>query len=250
MKPGRASWDENFVGDGSSSHTGESSHTAFPELRQLRNDARLPIRKFLQKQISKFQSEKDVPRRMWLLAEAVKELDYDNDNDDDEDSEKEDPETEGAGGPFGTILHTACAVGNYWLVKLQIEAGVDAFALDQHSWTALMVATARGHTSSADLLSRHMKTSKVKATPQAFPPSGLAQVNPEKNALIGQDNLTVVLNSGDHTNISSNHPIPPHFKTYYYEIKVLSISRYWKCVHVSATKLLNTNSSFLVHAWV
>lgn len=214
MKLGRASWHENPVGDGSSSHTVESSHTAFPELRRLPTNAKLPIRNFLQEQISKFQGEKDVPRRMWLLAEAVKEMDDDNDNNDindNEDSEKEDPGTGGAGGHYGTILHTACAVGNYWLVKLQIEAGVDLFALDQHSWTALMVATARGHTSSADLLSEYMETSKVKAAPQAFPPSGLGQTKP--------------LNLGDFIRISSNHPIPPHFKTYYYEIKVLSESK-------------------------
>lgn len=217
MKLGRASWHENPVGDGSSSHTVESSHTAFPELRQLPTNAKLPIRNFLQEQISKFQGEKDVPRRMWLLAEAVKEMGDNNDNNDNndindnEDSEKEDPGTAGAGGHYGTILHTACAVGNYWLVKLQIEAGVDLFALDQHSWTALMVATARGHTSSADLLSEYMETSKVKAAPQAFPPSGLGHPK--------------LLNLGEFINISSNHPIPPHFKTYYYEIKVLSESK-------------------------
>lgn len=182
---------------------------------------------------------------MWLLAEAVK---LDDDKDDD-DGEKEVPGTEGAGGPYGTILHTACAVGNYWLVKLQIEAGVDVFALDQHSWTALMVATAKGHTSCADLLSKHMKTSKVKVAPQAFPPSGLHQHHSRRLALIGQDNLTVVANSDRSyiTSITSNHPIPPHFKTFYFEIKVLSRSILpYMCVHVSATKLLSTNNSFLV----
>lgn len=231
MKLGRASWHENPVGDGSSSHTVESSHTAFPELRRLPTNAKLPIRNFLQEQISKFQGEKDVPRRMWLLAQAVKEMDNDNDNNDNNDindnehSEKEDPGTGGAGGHNGTILHTACAVGNYWLVKLQIEAGVDVFALDQHSWTALMVATARGHTNSANLLSKYMETSKVKAAPQAFPPSGLGQASAKKNALIDQDNLTAALYSGDFTFVSSNHPIPPHFKTFYYEIKVLSESK-------------------------
>ena len=238
MKLGRTSSHEKFVGEGNSSHKGESSHTAFPELRRLPSKAKLPIRNFIQDKLSKFQEEKDVSRRMWLLAEAVKELD--DDDDDDDDGEKE------AGEPYGTILHTACAVGNYWLVKLQIEAGVDVFALDQHSWTALMVATAKRHTSCADLLSEHMETRKAKVAPQAFPPSGLGQPMAKRNALIGQDNLTVVANSGGSLYICSNHPIPSHFKTFYYEIKVLSENKHSRCVHASATKLLYTNSSFLV----
>lgn len=249
MRLGRTSWHENFIGDGGSSHAGESSHIAFPELRKLSKNARLPIRNFLLEQISKFHSEKDVPRRMWLLAEAVKELDDDNDN---EDSEKEEYWTKFTRGHYGTILHTACEVGNYWLVKLQIEAGVDVFALDQHSWTAHMVATAQGHTSLADLLYEYeyMEASKVKAAPQALPPSGLGYAWPKKDALIGQDNLTVVANSGDFVCIMSNHPIPPHLKTYYYEIKVISTSKVWSCVHASATKILYTDSSFLVQPWV
>lgn len=150
MKLGRALWHENFVGDGTSSHSGESSHTAFPELRRLSKKARLLIRNFLLEKLSKFQGENDISRRTWLLAEAVKELD---DDDDDEDGEKEDPEAEEAGRICDTILHIACTVGIYWLVELQIEAGVDVSALDQHSWTALMVATAQVHTSCANLLS-------------------------------------------------------------------------------------------------
>lgn len=227
MKVGRASWDENFVGDGNSPHTGEPAHVAFPELRLLSEKAKLPIRNFLQEKPSKFQRDKDVPRRMRILAEAVQELD---DGNDDDDGEKEDPGAESAGGPYGTILHTACAVGNYWLVKLQVEAGVDVFALDQHSWTALMVAAAQGHVSCAKLLSKHMETKEVKVSPQAFPPSGLGQPKPKINAFVEQDALTVVTISGGPTYISSNHPIPPHFKTFYYEIKVLSEIKFSWCV--------------------
>lgn len=199
----------------------------------------MPIRNFLQEQLSKFQGEKDVPRKIWLLAEAVKELDDDDDD-----------EAEVAGGPYDNILHTACLVGNYWLVKLQIEAGVDVSTLNEHSWTALMVAKAQGHISCADLLSEHMETTEVKAAPQAFPPSGFDQSKPRENLLIGQDSLTAVANlSGRgymYIHVSSDHPIPPHFKTFYYEIKVLSNSKWFGCVHVGATKLLYTNSSFLV----
>ena len=216
MKLGRASWHENFVGDGNSSHIGESSHTAFRELRRLPKNSRLPIRKFLQGQLSKFQGEKDVLKKMWLLAEAVKEL-----CDDDEDkSGEEDPGAEGAGGPYSTILHTACAVGSYWLVKLQIEAGVDVFALDQHSWTALMIATAKGHTSCAELLSEHMNTSREKTAPQAISPSGLVRIKGASTPVIEEDGLTV-FSFPETTLICSDHPIPPHVQTFYYEVEVL-----------------------------
>ena len=245
MKLGRALSHETFVGDGASSHSGESSHTVFPELQQLSKDARLPVRNFLREQLSNFKGGKDIPRRMLLLAEAVKEQD-----DEDEDGEKEDPEAEGAGGPYGTILHTACAVGNYWLAKLQIEGGVDVSVLDKHSWTALMVATAQGHTSCADLLSEHMETRKVKAAPQPFPPSGLVQAEPKKINIIGQENLIAVavlkILSLREAHVRSDHPIPPHFQTFYYEIKVLSENEHPECVHINATELLCTNNSFPV----
>lgn len=170
---------------------------------------------------------------MWLLAEAVKELD---DDDEDEDGEKEhlDANPRSAGGFYDTILHTACLVGNYWLVKLQIEAGVDVSALNQHSWTALMVATAQGHTSCADLLSEHMETRKVKGAPQAFPPSGNITVDATSNRWF-----------------TSDHPIPPDFQTFYYEIEVPSTKKYFGSVHISATEPLYTNNSFLVYfTWV
>lgn len=66
MKLGRASWHEDFVGDGNSTHIGE--YTNFPELRRLPKKARLPIRKFLQEQLSKFQGERDVSKKKWLFA--------------------------------------------------------------------------------------------------------------------------------------------------------------------------------------
>lgn len=238
MKLARASWHENFVG---SSHTGGSSHKVFRDLRQLSKEARLPIRNFLQEQLSKFQGEKEVSRKMWLLDEAVKEL---NDDNEEKDVEKEFSKAVDAGRPHDNILHTACLIGNCWLVKLQIEAGVDVAALDQHSWTALMVAKAQGHTNCVDLLSEHMGSRKVEAGTQALPPSGLGQSKPKGKVFISQNNLTAIANpsaSGStYIHVHSDHPIPPHFQTFYYEITILSSSKDFGCVlyiHFGATKL-------------
>lgn len=230
MKQAPSSWHENFEG---SSHTGNSSHRIFPDLRQLSKKARLPIRNFLQEQLSKFQGDKEDSSKIWRLAEAVKEL---NDDYEDEEAENEVSEAIGAGSvPHDTILHTACIIGNVWLVKLQIEACVDVTALDQHLWTALMVAKAQGHTNCVDLLSEHMQTSsEVKAGPQALPPSGLGQSKLKGKLNISQDNLTAVANSSvsgsTYIHISSNHPIPPHFQTFYFEITILSGSKEFGCV--------------------
>lgn len=210
MNLGRASWHENFVGDGTSSHAGESSHTSFPELRQLPNNARLPIRDFLLGQLSKSHGEKDGSRRKWLLAEAAKELD--------DDVEIANVSAVNSG-LYDTILHTACLVGSLWLVKLQIEAGVDVSALNRISWTALMVAIAQGHTSCADLLSEHMKTRMVKVVAQAFLPSGFGNLTLWQSLSIGKDNLTAVANSL--CSFTSDYPIPPRSQAFYYEIKTL-----------------------------
>lgn len=85
MKLGRASWHEDSVGDGNSFHIGESSRTTFPQLRNFPKKARLPIRKFLQEELSKFPSKRDVSEKMSLLAKAIKEL---GDDDEDKSSEK------------------------------------------------------------------------------------------------------------------------------------------------------------------
>lgn len=217
MKLGRASWHENFVGDETSSHISESLHTAFPELRNLSKNAKLPIRKFIQEYLSKFQGEKKFSRQTGLLAvakivaKAVKGQD--------DDGKDEDIERESLNAEHYNVLHTACMVGNCWLVKLQIEAGVDLSALDQHSWTALMIATALGHTSCAELLSEHMETRKVKATPQAFPPSTFDLFMP-KNFLLTYDEPLRHLGLWNY--FYSEHPIPSHFQTFYYEITILS----------------------------
>lgn len=223
VKPGRASRHSAFAGDESSSRSSESSDTVFPELQQLPREAKLPIRDFLREQISRFKGGEEIPRTMRLLAEATEEV-----QDEEEDVEGRDSETEGGGGPYGTILHTAAAVGNPWLVKLQIKAGVGVSALDGHFWTALMVAAAQGHTSCIKLLSEQMGSRKLKAAPLSLPPSCLVTAEPKLSISLGPKGLTAAMGSQKFVwlqkriQLRSDHPIPPHFSMFYYEITILN----------------------------
>lgn len=171
---------------------------------------------------------------MWLLAEAIEEVE-----DEDEDDEEGDSETKCAGGSYGTILHTAAAVGNEWLVTLQINAGVDVSAYDGHFWTALMVATAQGHASCIKLLSTYVDTRKIKATS----PSSLVKAQPQLSISLGPKSLTATTDSWSSVllqkriQLRSDHPIPPHFPNFYFEIKILNNGP-MGCVHTSAMKLL------------
>lgn len=143
------------------------------------------------------------------MAEATKNLD-------DGGKEIGDPGIKSAGGPYCTILHTASTIGNDWLVKLQIQAGVDVSAFDNHLWTALMVAKAQGHTSCANLLAGHMENREAKALPQALGPSGLIRAGPKTSISMS----ALILKEG--TQFRSDHPIPPHCRTFYYEIRILA----------------------------
>lgn len=223
MKPGRALRHQTFAGEGTSFRSSESSHTVFPELQQLPREAKLPIRNFLREQISKFKGGEDIPRKMWLLAEAFEEVE-----DDEGDDEGRDSRTESGGGPYGTVLHTAAAVDNCWLVKLQIKAGADVSAFDAHFWTALMVATAQGHANCIKPLSENTDTRKLKAAPRPLPPSSLVKAEPKLSVSFGQGNLTAATGSWSslwlqkRIQLRSDHPIPPHFPTFYYEITILN----------------------------
>ena len=234
--PGRASRQLSFQGDESSSRSSESSDTVFPELQQLPRGAKLPIRDFLREQISRFKEGGEIPRTMRLLAEATEEVE-----DNDQDVETRDSETEGSGGPYGTILHTAAAVGNYWLAKLQIKAGVDLSAYDGHNWTALMVATAQGHTSCIKLLSEQMNSREAKVARQPLLPSSLVTAEPKVSISAGQKGLTAAMSTRyavwlqKRIQARTNHPIPPHFLTFYYEITILN-SGPLGYVHTSAMK--------------
>ena len=126
-------------------------------------------------------------------------------------------------GPYGTVLHTACAIGNPLLVELQIKANVNVDALDDHGWTAYMVATAQGNSKCAELLAAHVELTT------GLSPSGLVSSTSEPTLTFRPDQFTAVIKTEDlfsvmdGLQIRSNHPIPPDSETFYYEINIENI---------------------------
>ena len=223
MKPRRVTWPQCFGADDASSQTSESSSIVFPGLQQLPKKAKSAIREFLQVIISGFEDQEKVPIKIRSLANATWEAD-----EEEEDEEEGDAETESKVGPYGTILHTACAIDTRWLVELQIQAGVDVTTVDSHSWTALMVASAQGHSDCAKILSEYMETIVANPVPQPLPPSGLVKTESSTNIRIRDDNLTVepglwrAFWLQRRVQVRSNHPIPPDSPSFYYEMTILN----------------------------
>ena len=155
---------------------------------------------------------------MRLLAEAAQEVD---------DGEDETEDNADRKGPYGSILHTAAAVGNHWIVEMQIKAGADVTVLDDHCWTALMVAKAQGHNACARLLSEHMLTIGAISLPAALWPSELVKNKASDFVRFGSDNLSATPGSWyahlqKRVQVRSNHPIPPRSGSYYYEMTILN----------------------------
>ena len=97
--------------------------------------ARLPILQFLQEKIMILEKRReDVRFKIRSLRDALQRV-----NDEEERDAIEYDETDEQKGMFGTILHTACAISNFWLVELLLKALADATALDYHGWTAEMI---------------------------------------------------------------------------------------------------------------
>ena len=206
-----------------------SSSIAFPELQQLPRKAKALISQFLQERISVFQSRhEEVPFKMWSLADAIREVDEYEEEDEEEQEEDEDAQTESEEGPYSTVLHTTCAIGNHWLVERQIKAGVDVTAADSHSWTAFRTALAQDHSTCAKLLRECTEHIKANAIPRPFSPSGLVRAALSTSANIEADNLTATPGSRPlawlqrRIQVRSNHPIPPDSPWFYYEMTVLS----------------------------
>ena len=225
-KPKRVTWPQSFAIDDNSSQTSESSSIAFPELQQLPKEAKSSIWQFLRERILSFETRnEEVPFKIRSLADATREVD---EEDEYEYEEEGDAEIESEGGPYGTILHTACAVGTNWLLELQIKAGVDVTAVDRHSWTALMVAVAQGHSICAKSLSEYMETIAAHPTTQPLSPSGLVKADSSTSIRIGDDGLTATPGSWRaiwlqrRVQVRSNHPIPPDSSSFYYEMTILN----------------------------
>ena len=229
MRQRRVTWPQNLLVNDVSSQISGSSSDAFPELQQLPRKAKALISQFLQERISVFQSrDEEVPFKMWSLADAIREVD-EYEEEEEEKEEDEDAQTESEeGGPYSTVLHTACAIGNHWLVELQIKAEVDVTAVDSHSWTAFRIAVAQDHSTCAKLLRECMEHIKANPIPQPLPPSGLVRAASSTSAKIEADNLTATPGSRPpawlqrRIQVRSNHPIPPDSPWFYYEMTVLS----------------------------
>ena len=224
MKLRRVTWPQGFGPDDTSSQTSEPSSIAFPELQQLPEKAKSAIREFLQARISGYESRhEEVPFKIRSLADAT----WEADEEEEDEWEEGDVGTESKGGPYGTVLHTACTIGTHWLVELQIKAGVDVTAVDRHSWTAIMVALAQGHSTCAKTLSEYMETIIANPTPQPLPPSGLEKADSSTSIKIEDEDLTATPGSWRaiwlqrRVQVRSNHPIPPDSPSFYYEMTIL-----------------------------
>ena len=202
--------------DETSSQRSEPSVTAFPEIQQLSKEARWSIRRFLQERITAlYERGEDVPVKIRLLEEASEDKDY----------EGYSPEGDR---PYSTVLHTAAAVGNRWIVEMQIKAGVNVTALDQHGWTAFMVADVQGHTTCARLLSEHMEAIGASLEANAIAPSGIVKSEPSSPIQIESHNLMAMPGSWHYSlirkrvQVRANHPIPPDYSTFYFVVTILN----------------------------
>ena len=208
------------IGDDASSHSSKASSTPLLELQRLPREAKTLIGNFVREKISSLHCEdEDVPIKLQLLAEAARETD-------DEHNETLEAIVDGKTRLPGSLLHIAAAIGLYWIIEMQIKAGVDLTALDSHLWTALMVATAQGHTTCTQLLSEYMSNLGESVSFDALPPSGLVETQSSTVFQFGQGRLTATpgswhFNLQRRIQVRANHPIPPQYASFYYEITIL-----------------------------
>ncbi|MCJ1354083.1 MAG: hypothetical protein MMC33_004070 [Icmadophila ericetorum] len=209
--------------DDNSSHTNESTDLGFPELQQLPFAVKRPIWFFLQEMISSLTKRNElVPIKLQLLAEATEDKELEGDleaNTSFNDGQR-------PVGPYGTILHAAVAIGNQWVVELQIKAGVDISNLDDHCWTALNVAVAQGHVDCAKLLLDHMAGTNFSAAPAPRSPDGLAKADGDVALDINHNTMTAscvcasISHLRDRIQLRSNHPIPHNSPLFYFEVTI------------------------------
>ncbi|KAL8754211.1 MAG: hypothetical protein Q9199_004499 [Rusavskia elegans] len=206
--------------DETSSQQSEASTTAFPEIQQLPRDAKLLIWRFLHEKIEALASrDEEVPAKMTLVERAC---DVDSDEDDD------DPDTSSGNGPYGTVLHTACAIGNNWIIEMQIKARVDVTTLDDHRWTALMVAEVQGHAACSKILSDYMEEIGANIVADPLPPSELVRTEPDDPIYVdaeffmGLPALWHYELIQKRVHVRANHPIPPRNTCFYFEMSIIN----------------------------
>ncbi|KAL8814115.1 MAG: hypothetical protein Q9223_006639, partial [Gallowayella weberi] len=212
--------------DDTSSQQSEMSDTAFPEIQQLPREAKLLIWRFLHEKIEALTNrDEEVPAKMRLVERAC---DVDSEGDDDEVGVR----PRGGNGPYGTVLHTACAIGIKWIVEMQIKARVDVTALDDHCWTALMVAEVQGHATCADLLSSYLEEIGANMMANPLEPTELVKSEPHSPVHIDGEYFKALPGLWYHElmrkriHVRADHPIPPQQETFYFEMSIISNGPY------------------------
>lgn len=191
----------------------------YPEYQDLSSEMKLAIFDFLQERITDTREKGEViDPRITLLADEVAV------NDEVVKSMNRIKDLK------MTILHTACAIGDSWLVELLIKSGIDIHVPDAHNWTAYMVACANKQAACRHILREHMQRTGIYPGSENFlTPTGLVQL--EGNPItIKPDGLTVLLTASDDrtwmNRVCPNHPISPTKKVFYYEITIIPTSQY------------------------
>ncbi|KAL8765647.1 MAG: hypothetical protein Q9209_007327 [Squamulea sp. 1 TL-2023] len=206
--------------DDTSSQQSEGSDTAFPEIQQLPRDAKLLIWRFLREMIEALTNrDEEVPAKMTLVERAC-----DVDTEDDEGI----LEPSCGNGPYGTVLHTACAIGIKWIVEMQIKARVDVTTLDDHHWTALMVADVQGHAACSKVLADYMEEIGANIVAAPLWPTTLVHAEPDSPVFVDGDFFTalpatrIYETTQKRIQVRANHPIPPKDTFFYFEMSIIN----------------------------
>lgn len=193
----------------------ESLSTNYPEYQDLPREMKLAIFDFLQDRMTEAcKNSEIVDPRITFLAEEIAVIDDVKESRD----RIEDLQT--------TILHTACAIGDSWLVELLIKSGFDTDARDVHGWTAYLVAHISGKAACKHLLREHMRSTGVYPSSGVLTPDCLFRLqkipNTKNCVTIEPDGLTAsaTLNKGSDIPFCANHPIIPMSPVFYFEMNI------------------------------
>ncbi|KAL8916178.1 MAG: hypothetical protein Q9172_006425 [Xanthocarpia lactea] len=202
-----------------SSQQSEGSNTAFPEIQQLPKESKMLIWRFVHEKIEALTNrDEEVPAKMSLIERAC-----DVDSEEDEDA----PGISSGNGPYGTVLHTACAIGNNWIVEMQIKARVDLTTLDDHCWTALMVAEVQGHAACSKILCDYLEEIGANIFADPLPPTGLADTELDSPVFVDGEYFKALPGFWQYEfmqkriHVRANHPISPKKAFFYFEMSII-----------------------------